>query len=53
MTKADAQQVARLLDAARVAHELEDAKQATVAVAPLPLLTDEQCAAVDEMAGIA
>lgn len=51
MTKADAQEVARLLDAARVAHELEDAKQAPAT--PLPLLTAEQCAAVDEMAGIA
>jgi len=51
VTKAEAQQCARLLDAARIAHELEDAKQAPAL--PLPTLTAEQCAAVDEMAGIA
>ena len=51
MTRAEAVEVARLLDRARAAHEIEDAKQSQAK--PLPELTSEQIAAVDEMAGIA
>lgn len=44
------QQVAAFLDADRIEHEIADAQPVTVR--PLPMLTDEQCAAMDEMAGI-
>ena len=43
-------QVAAYLDADRIEHEIADAQPVTVR--PLPVLTDEQCAAMDEMAGI-
>ena len=44
------QQVAAYLDADRIEHEVQDAQPVTFR--PLPVLTDEQCAAMDEMAGI-
>ena len=44
------QQVAAYLDADRIEHEIADAQPVTAR--PLPMLTDEQCAAMDEMAGI-
>ncbi len=50
MTKAQAQEIERLLDAARTEHEIEDAKPHPVS--PPPVLSAEQCAAVDETAGL-
>lgn len=49
MTKAEL--VKRLLKQDRGASEAEDAIVAP-APTPMPLLTDEQCAAVDETAGL-
>jgi hypothetical protein len=40
-----------LLARARGASEVEDART-PLPVAPMPVLTDDQCAAVDDMAGL-
>lgn len=42
--------VAALLDEDRIAHEIEDALP--VIMRPLPMITDEQRAAVDDTAGL-
>ena len=45
------QQVAAFLDADRIEHEVADAQPVTVR--PLPMLTDEQCDAMDDCAEFA
>lgn len=45
-----AQLVAHLLDADRAAHDIEDAQPVTRTAEPM--LTAEQCAATDDMAGL-